>query len=684
MQPKRIRFLVLFAIIATFAPTFGSNLAAKAILKPVSTQTTTAPIKVDLFQSESRLQAARQLKKQGDAQLKRQQFQSAIESYQQALQIYQELNRTVDSYLVMKSLGKAYLLGEDYPKAIALFEQLAEQDQLPGYGNDTALSNLGLALYRAGQLPRAEQVLRKAIAGWESLRASEQDELNKITLFEQHAHSYRLLQKVLVKQKKIDQALLVAESSRARSLVEKFVENSGATPPSPLNLDQIKQIAKAANSTLVEYSVVGNEVRVIGNEPSDETDLLIWIVQPNGTVSFRQVDLRQLPHQSLTPLTQLVYKTRQEGIGARGRGLSVVATSNNDSNNSNRLTEGLAKAELQQLERLLIQPIADLLPTDPAARVTLIPQGSLLLVPFAALPNSQGKYLIQQHTLLSIPSIQVLALTQQQRQQLTASERSKSILVVGNPTMPSIPAQGNHPPQPLPSLPGAETEALAVASLLNTQALTGNQATKVAVLHLMPQQRIIHLATHGLLDLDANLANVNDLGIPLDPNARTATDSNVIVTPGAVIVGRNVFVGGVPAEVSLANEKVVRVSMPGAIALAPSNGDNGFLTAKEILGLKLNNTELVVLSACDTGRGRIAGEGVVGLSRALIRAGVPSVIVSLWVVPDAPTAYLMSDFYHQLQRTPDKAQALRQAMLITKEKFPNPRDWAAFTLIGEP
>ncbi|MCA1994035.1 MAG: CHAT domain-containing protein, partial [Coleofasciculus sp. S288] len=58
-------------------------------------------------------------------------------------------------------------------------------------------------------------------------------------------------------------------------------------------------------------------------------------------------------------------------------------------------------------------------------------------------------------------------------------------------------------------------------------------------------------------------------------------------------------------------------------------------------------------------------------------------IVSLWSVPDAPTADLMSEFYRQWQQNPDKAQALRQAMLITMQTHPNPRSWAAFTLIGE-
>ncbi|NCR27837.1 MAG: CHAT domain-containing protein [Microcystis aeruginosa G11-04] len=120
-----------------------------------------------------------------------------------------------------------------------------------------------------------------------------------------------------------------------------------------------------------------------------------------------------------------------------------------------------------------------------------------------------------------------------------------------------------------------------------------------------------------------------------------------------------------------------------ALASNPSANDDGFLTYDEILQLKLN-AELVVLSACDTGRGDITGDGVIGLSRSLILAGTPSVIVSLWSVPDAPTASLMTEFYRNWQEKKlDKAQALRQAMLTTMKTHPNPRDWAAFTLIGE-
>ena len=92
---------------------------------------------------------------------------------------------------------------------------------------------------------------------------------------------------------------------------------------------------------------------------------------------------------------------------------------------------------------------------------------------------------------------------------------------------------------------------------------------------------------------------------------------------------------------------------------------------------------LIIMPSIDYAEAGFPCDGVIGLSRSLITAGVPSVIVSLWSVPDAPTASLMTQFYQNLQQNPDKAQALRQAMLTTMATHPNPKDWAAFTLIGE-
>ncbi|HEY9607143.1 MAG TPA: CHAT domain-containing protein, partial [Allocoleopsis sp.] len=322
---------------------------------------------------------------------------------------------------------------------------------------------------------------------------------------------------------------------------------------------------------------------------------------------------------SLNPNTSLatLVTSSRESIGVRGRGLTADSSEINPTQTN----------PLQQLYQLLIQPITDLLPKDPNQRVIFIPQKYLFFVPFGAIQAPTGKYLIEQHTILTAPAIQVLDLTHKQRQRVSGKDN----LVVGNPTMPSIPPEFGQAPQPLPSLPGAEEEAKDIASLLNTKAITGNQATKAAILQRMSSAKIIHLATHGLLD---------DF------------------------------------------KEYQQFRIPGAIALAPEGTDDGFLTASEILNLKLS-AELIVLSACDTGKGEITGDGVLGLSRALILAGVPSAIVSLWSIPDAPTAFLMTQFYRQMQQNPDKAQALRQAMLATLKLYPNPRNWAAFTLIGE-
>lgn len=188
----------------------------------------------------------------------------------------------------------------------------------------------------------------------------------------------------------------------------------------------------------------------------------------------------------------------------------------------------------------------------------------------------------------------------------------------------------------LSALPGAEQEAIAVAKILNVSPLTGAAATKTQVVERMKTARIIHLATHGLLDY-----GVKEISFE-----------------------RNIL---------------------GAIALATdknNNGsENGLLTAKEIITMSLQ-AELAVLSACHTGRGDITVDGVIGFSRAFMMAGVSSILVSLWAIPDSSTSILMENFYQEIKTGSDKAQALRQAMLKAIALEHNPIDWAAFTLIG--
>ncbi|MGI0493757.1 tetratricopeptide repeat protein [Alkalinema pantanalense CENA528] len=526
-------------------------------------------------------------------------YPKTIEYHEQSLAIAREIQDRQGEGSSLGNLGLAYNVLGNYPKAIEYHEQSLAiareiQDRL---GESQSLNNLGLMLLKLNRLAEAESTLQTAIAVQESLRTGLTDR-NKISIADTQKNAYRLLQQVLIAQKQPEAALEIAERGRARALVEllasRFSNQSLAdlqkTIQAP-NIDAIRQIAKTQNATLVQYSI------------AYDNQLYIWVIKPTGEVIFRSTQL-----DSSQPLTQLVSNSRSD-LGVRGRaGIKI----------SQQSTPSFHTDPLAQLYQFLIAPIAQDLPSDPNQRVIFLPQGELFLVPFAALPDAQGRPLIEHHTLSTAPSIQSLSLTQ------TLAQRPKtkgSAVIVGDPIMP--PYKG----ELLQSLPAARQEAIAIGQQLNTPPLIGAQATKATVLQQMPSARLLHFATHGLLD-------------------------------------------------------PVQGDIPGAIALTPSGQDNGFLSAAEIFNLKLN-ADLVVLSACDTGRGEITGDGVVGLSRSFIAAGAPSVVVSLWAVNDQSTSEFMQEFYRQLKQQPDKAQALRQAMLATKQRHPDPSHWAAFTLVGE-
>jgi CHAT domain-containing protein len=546
-------------------------------------------------------------------------YAKAIEYSQQSLAIARSIkNRRAEGW-ALGNLGVAYIYLGNSAKAIEYQQQqLAIARSIKDRnGEGTALNNLGATFLKIGNPTEAEKMLLNGIQVWESMRQMlGSNDANKVSIFEGQAKTYRLLQKVRVAQNNPNAALEIAERGRARAFVDLLTQRLSTGDANPViasapNQEQIRQIAKAQNATLVQYSIIYEQFEIQGQQVGRESALYIWVIQPTGEIAFREVDLKPLWQKHNASLTSLIVGN-QEFLAVRSRS-SLGSTQ--------------PQPDLPTLHQLLIDPIASVLPKDPNAHVIFIPQDSLFQVPFGALQDASGTYLIEKHTILTAPSIQVLDLTRQQRQKLAQKQsHSGRALVLGNPTMPSVSAYLGAPKQQLSPLPGAEAEARVIAPLLNTQAITGAQGTKAAIVQKMPQASIIHLATHGLLD------DVRGLG--------------------------------------------------SAIALAPSGSDDGLLTAEEIFDMKLQ-ANLVVLSACNTGEGRITGDGVIGLSRALISAGVPSVIVSLWAVPDAPTSELMQSFYQNLQNNPDKAQALRQAMLTTMKTHPQPRNWAAFTLIGE-
>ncbi|MEO0532958.1 MAG: CHAT domain-containing protein [Cyanobacteria bacterium P01_A01_bin.123] len=561
------------------------------------------------------------------------QYQQAIEIYQQALIIDRDIGDRRNETVSLDLLGDAHNgLGQLQP-AIEFYQQSLAIDRDIAFplGEVLSLNNMGMAFLDAEQFGEAEIALAQSIETLESMRADLPD-AQLISIADLQGYAYTNLERALTAQNKVVDALEVTERARARAFALRLASrlaNSGEQPApqaraaigapetvNPPSIAEIQQIACDQNATLVTYSLILDQA------------LYIWVVQPTGEIEFRSVEFGgsgSLPNPIAT-IDGPVYR----GAPAASE-LNTLVT---DSRAGIGVVGGIPAERLKELHQVLIDPIADLLPSDPEARVVFVPQGSLFLVPFTALQAADNSYLIETHTVLTAPSIQVLGLTASAQRGTRNFLNDQGALVVGNPVMPdvSIPSGEGLQDIQLAPLPGAETEAIAIGDFLDVSPLLGAQATEAQIKQQLPTASLIHLATHGLLEYG-------------DPQSSGVLD------------------------------------VPGAVALTSGNGEDGLLTAAEILEVGLQ-AELAVLSACDTGRGRITGDGVIGLSRSLITAGVPSVIVSLWAVPDAPTAALMTEFYRQLQQGQTKAQALRQAMLATLADSPEPVNWAAFTLMG--
>ncbi len=241
-----------------------------------------------------------------------------------------------------------------------------------------------------------------------------------------------------------------------------------------------------------------------------------------------------------------------------------------------------------------------------------------------ALKDSTGHYLLEKYICHQVPGIGVLLRTSEilEKRQKPGKIQGKEILLFGNPTMPRWGSEV------LPPLSGAEAEVKAIAGKFKAGFQIGAKASEHAFKSDGRSKRLLHLATHGI-SFDAS---------PLE----------------------------------------------SFVALAPGNVEDGQLTAAEILEMQFE-TDLAVLSACETGLGKISGDGVEGLARSFMASGVPSVLVSLWNVDDEATKELMLAFYDNFDKGMDKAEALRQAQLkiMRTPKWRHPKYWAAFVLYGE-
>ncbi|EAU67728.1 CHAT domain-containing tetratricopeptide repeat protein [Stigmatella aurantiaca] len=338
------------------------------------------------------------------------------------------------------------------------------------------------------------------------------------------------------------------------------------------------------------------------------------------------------------------------------------------------------QAMAQDFHRLAFQPLRPLLGTT--RRLFLSPDGQVGLVPFSALHDGRGflqdafnfSYLTSGRELLPRP------------QEIAPST---SVFVLADPDFTAVPPASDPslqrtessgalerffstPRADVPSsawvpLPGTRQEAQSIQRLLpQAQLFLGPEATKERLLRLV-SPGILHLATHGFFLEDtsapAGARAVGHFGaLGEDPLAPRLQEP--LLRSGLALAG---------ARAQAADTSAPSASQPGA----------ALVTALELAGLDLWGTQLVVLSACDTGRGDVKlGQGVYGLRRSLVVAGAETVIMSLWKVSDDSTQMLMETYYRNLLAGQGRASALREAMIAFRASRPHPHDWAPFVALG--
>lgn len=406
-----------------------------------------------------------------------------------------------------------------------------------------------------------------------------------------------------------------------------------------------------------ELKVQRGESRVMTLEetaellPDDDSALIEYVVTEEKTYLFVITrDGRATGGQSAKP------RLGVHSISIKSKEMAQMAEGFRDRVASGDLT---IKRPARQLYDLLIKPVESRL--NGVTKLCIVPDGPLWHLPFQALYQGEKGYLLEQYVLFYAPSLSVLREMHRKGERTTHEQvqsvaQAKSdipsvnnhlpvLLAVGNPSFSGetmVKANLLRNDEALSPLPHAEREVATVGRMYGSgisRVLVENQAQEKTVKAEAGRYSILHFATHALLD-----------------------DSNPMYS--RIVLSRNV----------------------------ETSDEDGLLEAWEILKLDLN-ADLVVLSACQTARGRVsAGEGMIGISWATFVAGCPAVVASQWKVDSARTADLMIEFHRNLLKAGTrsnsgvtKAESLRQAALkLLRGPYNHPTYWAGFILVGSP
>jgi CHAT domain-containing protein/Tfp pilus assembly protein PilF len=339
-----------------------------------------------------------------------------------------------------------------------------------------------------------------------------------------------------------------------------------------------------------------------------------------------------------------------------------------------------AKQFARALDEKVMRPIRAL--TGDATRLLVSPDGQLALIPFEALVDERGRYLVERYSVSYLTAGRDLL-----RMQVPRVSKSEPLVIAdplfGEPRVTTKIAADRAKPQAASAgdgrravTTGADLSSMYFAPLVGTRheaasiksvfpqvkVLTGAQASEPALKH-MDAPRILHIATHGFFLEDAAAASTSGPATAPASGTRaiqaSARIENPLLRSGLALSGANLNQGGT---------------------------DDGILTALEAAQLNLWGTKLVILSACDTGVGVVKnGDGVYGLRRSMFLAGAETLVMSLWPVSDYVTREMMTAYYRGLKTGLGRGEALRQVQLsmLKRKGREHPFFWASFIQSGE-
>ena len=563
---------------------------------------------------------------------------NSLESFQQSLAIYREIGNKRDAAYTLGARGDVLARLHRYAEAQRDLEEARQLGESLHLQSITAESLLGLARLRyrqrryrdaissaadaaalmdrtenradlwlaktvaglswvkLGKRARARQAFAEAIADIEALRdrvAGGHE--SRASFFSGTLTPYHGMMELLVAENRPAEALQYAERAKGRALLDALARSHlSAAAAAALSSQEVAQAQPDTHAATLEYVVT-------------EDRTYLFVVTHAEHVQVYTLEL------SAAGLGKSV-RTFREQLAARNLDVRNVAA---------------------ELFRQLLAPAWP--PLSGQTQLLIVPDGALWEVPFQALQDDRGRYLIEDHTIAYAPSLSVLHAMKQLRNRSSEMPAGEHALLVF-----ADPDPGNSlEPANLAPLPEARREAESLQALYGTSARirVGADARESTFKSEAGQFRILHLATHGVL---------NDVN-PMSSNLRLAPEDD--------------------------------------------GKEDGLLEAREIMEMHLH-ADLAVLSACETGRGDIrAGEGVMGLAWAFFVAGTPTTVVSLWNVESVNTSDLMLEFHRNLwtkvlpgRNSLQTARALRDAQLrfLHSSHTAHPFYWAGFSTVGVP